>query len=72
MDRVDWRFVEDLPQHTSSLPGVSTSPSAISWSTYNVSGYAAFFAWCIVVGLALSALSLLRLGRLAGRAHPIG
>lgn len=35
-------------------------------------GYAVFFAWCIVVGLALSALSLLRLGRLAGRAHPIG
>jgi hypothetical protein len=34
-------------------------------------GYAAFFAWCIAVGLALSGLSLLGLGRLAGRVRPI-
>ena len=33
-------------------------------------GYAAFFVWCVLVGLALSALSLLRLGRLAGRLRP--
>ena len=29
-------------------------------------GYAVFYAWCLLMGLALSALSLLRLGRLAG------
>ncbi|HEU5040082.1 MAG TPA: hypothetical protein VFT84_04630 [Gemmatimonadales bacterium] len=31
-------------------------------------GYTAFLAWCLVVGLAVSAASLAGIGRLAGRA----
>jgi len=33
-------------------------------------GYTAFLAWCLVVALALSVVSLLRLGRLAGSYNP--
>lgn len=43
------------------------APAGVLGPILRVIGYTAFLVWCVLVACALSALSLVRLGRLAGR-----